>query len=43
MGGDVVVEAYFTVKLGCYLILASIVLTLIIIGAVMALTDKFKK
>lgn len=36
------IEAYFTVKLGCYLILASIVLTLIIIGAVMALTDKFK-
>ena len=37
------IEAYFTVKLGCYLILASIVLTLIIIGLVMAFVDKFKK
>ena len=37
------IEAYFTVKLGCYLILASIVLTLIIIGVAIALTDKFKK
>ena len=37
------IEAYFTVKLGCYLIVVSIVLALIIIGIVMALTDKFGK
>ena len=37
------IEAYFTVKLGCYLIVVSIALTLIIIGIVMALTDKFGK
>ena len=37
------IEAYFTVKLGCYLIVVSIGLTLIIIEITMALTDKFKK
>ena len=37
------IEAYFAVKLGCYLIVVSIVLTLIIIGIVMVLTDKFEK
>lgn len=37
------IEAYFTVKLGCYLIVVLIVVMLVAAGIAAILMDKFKK
>ena len=37
------IEAYFTVKLGCYLIVVSIGVMLVAAGIAAILMDKFKK